>query len=409
MCAEYATGILRSDGWNAALIPTAGNPVVAAEWVGDPAWRTALLYNHLDVQPVEESEWVHVPFTLTQMGGTYFGRGTTDDKGPALTLFFATRYARELGIPLNFQILWEFEEEIGSPHFEEALRKLPFTMRADSVMVSDGLWISETQPSTVYGLRGNIGFSMRIRTAEQDAHSGIVGGFARNPALELSHIVAACCDANGRVTIPGFYDVVRPVNEKEIARLLKNGFNRDDFKKDYGLTAVRTMSDEEAVRAMKTEPTFEVVGVRGGYQGDGIKTIVPHDAEAKVSIRIVPDQTVRGVTALVAKFIKGLNDRVELSFEAGLEPYVVDLGGQHLNALRRAVRKSLGKECLLDRAGGSIGVVATLERHLYVPIIQFGLSLPPHGYHAKNEYYEWKQVRNGVGVFVEYFKEIAKI
>ncbi len=408
-CADYVMGMFSKYQWDAKVISTPGNPVLAAEYVGDKSWKTVLLYNHLDVQPVNHNEWLRTPFVLTQEGDKYFGRGATDDKGPALTLFFAACFARELGIPVNFQILWELEEEIGSPNFEEALKQLSFKTRTDSVMISDGLWISETQPSTEYGLRGGLGFSMQIQTAEKDAHSGIVGGFARNPVLELSHIIAACCDENGYIKIPGFYNTVRPVGTEEITRLLENGFSQEDFKRDYGLSVVRSMSDEMAIRATKTEPTFEVVGISGGYQAQGIKTIVPYKAEAKISIRLVPDQTVQGITELVTMFIKGLNDRVELSFKKAIEPYVVDPKGPHIDALRRAVQISLGKQCLLDRSGGSIGVVATMRRYLKAPIIQFGLSLPPHGYHAKNEYFEWNQVRNGVAVFTEYFKEIAKL
>src|SRR5712691_9389060 len=224
----------------ATIVETSGHPLVVGGWIGNPAWPTVAVYNHLDVQPAVEPEWTREPFKFAVEGEYYYGRGTTDDKGPALTALLAARYAVEHGVRLNIQFVWELEEEIGSTHFAEGLAKtfdsthppqarqdapLPVFRRPDSVVVSDTIWLAGGRPAAPYGLRGNVAARLILETARREAHSGLTGGAARNPLTELAAVLTACVDAkSGRVTIPGFYRSVKPLGPADRAQFLKSGF-----------------------------------------------------------------------------------------------------------------------------------------------------------------------------------------
>ncbi len=407
--AHRAVAVLQDTGFQAQLIQTKGNPIVFAECITNKSWKTLAFYNHLDVQPANPAEWNHSPFELTIEDGRYFGRGATDDKGPALTGLLAMQYAIQNKVPLNFQVIWELEEEIGSVSFEELFKKWPGTTKPDSVLVSDGIWMSKDQPSSEYALRGNVGISLTLETGTKDVHSGLTGGLARNPIGEICQVIAACYDAKtGKVKIPGFYKSVKHAKKNEVQHMLKVGFKSSDFKKTYELKSIRKMSEAAAVQSLKSEPTFEVHGIIGGYNGPGIKTIVPYQAEAKISMRIVPNQKVEEIQSAMKKFVKKLNPDVKVTFEKSLGAFITDPSGPHLEALKKSVKKTLNKELITDREGGSIGAVSIMAKHLKVPIAFFGISLPEHGYHAKNEYFDEQQFVNGIRVFTEYFKEIAK-
>lgn len=243
-CADAAAGLFRRAGATAEVVPTGGQPVLHASLVTDPGNPTVALYNHLDVQPADPAEWSSDPFTLTVHRGRYTGRGVTDDKGPALAAMTAATLAKDAGIPLNYHFLWEAEEEIGSPHFASFLRARRKQIRADSVMVSDTIWVARGTPSIPYGLRGLLPAILSLETARADVHSGVAGGVARNPLLEVSNLLARCCDAaTGRVKIPGFYDGVKKPRRGELERSLAvSGFTAGGFARDLGLTSIRRIS-----------------------------------------------------------------------------------------------------------------------------------------------------------------------
>jgi acetylornithine deacetylase/succinyl-diaminopimelate desuccinylase-like protein len=430
--AEAAVGYLRDLKADAALIETGGHPMVVGGWVRNPAWPTVTVYNHLDVQPAMEPEWTREPFTFSVSGDHYYGRGTTDDKGPALTALLAAHFAVEQGIPLNIQFLWELEEEIGSPHFAaglanltrppQALRPvatksygypdapLPVFRKPDSVVVSDTIWLAGGRPAAPYGLRGNLAARLILETAKREAHSGLTGGVARNPLAELAAVVAACADAkSGRVTIPGFYRAVKPLGKADLAQFLKSGFQVKSFAAAHRLTKLRARDRAAVMRRLWAEPTFEVHGFVGGYQGPGVKTSIPPRAEAKVSMRLVPDQDPAAVFALFRKHVHGLNPDVRVEADGMLRPYVADLGGPYAEALRKALRFGFGKEPAFIREGGSIGAVVTMAQRWKAPVIFLGLSLPEHGYHAPNERFDWGQASGGIKAFVKYFEEVSCI
>ncbi len=413
LCAQEAAACLREVGAEVQVVPTGGNPLVVGRLIRDSSLPTVTIYNHLDVQPADASEWKTPPFSFTRKGTRYFARGATDDKGPALAALFGAQLAVADNVGLNIQFLWELEEEIGSPHFDTGLARLmkgKGGFSTDSIVVSDTIWLSAGRPAIAYGLRGFLGFTVRLQTGAKDVHSGTTGGAARNPVAELAELIAACFDARtGQVKIPGFYKRVRPITAAEKANFARAGFSRRRFQAAHELTKLRFEDDAKLMQAIMAAPTFEVHGIVGGYTGPGVKTIVPHLAEAKLSTRLVPDQKPEEVFSLIKAFIKKHSPQAVVECEQMLEPYLGDLGGPHQEAAARAMKQSFGREPVFTREGGSIGAVLTMQRRLGVPIVFAGLSLPEHGYHAVNENFDWGQGAGGMEMFYRYFFELAAL
>jgi acetylornithine deacetylase/succinyl-diaminopimelate desuccinylase-like protein len=422
-CVARAGGYLREAGARVEVIDTGGFPMLLGRFIQDPSLPTVTVYNHLDVQPAESSDgWKTPPFELTTDDGSggprrWFGRGTTDDKGPALTALYGARLALETGARVNIQFLWELEEEIGSPNFAAGLAaaiagdpaggRAPFA--TDSVVVSDTIWTAAGHPSISYGLRGLMGFTIALETGAKDVHSGTTGGLARNPIGELAALLAAMYDARtGKVRIPGFYSGVRKISAVEKKAFGRAGFSRRRFAAAHELASLRpSRSDVDALASLIAAPTLEVHGLVGGYTGPGIKTIVPHRAEAKLSTRLVPDQIPAKLFKLIKAFVKKRLPDAVVTHEASLAPYLAPIGGPYHAAAAKAVRATFGKEPAFVREGGSIGAVLTMERLLKSPVIFLGLSLPEHGYHAINENFDWGQAAGGMEMFCRYFHELG--
>ncbi len=409
-CAEAAAALLGKMGATAEIVSTKGNPVVVGQFGANPAYPTVAVYNHLDVQPADASEWNSAPFEMTMAEGVYRGRGSTDDKGPALTVLYAARYAMDMQVPINIKFIWELEEEIGSPSFEQFLKENHEKLKCESVVVSDTIWVSRERPAIPYGLRGLQAMLLRLQTGVKDIHSGLAGGLARNPIGEISQLISQCYDARtGEVKIPGFYDDVREPSEQEKDDFVKSGFTVEGFKKDYELKSVRTDDLKDAAQRIWAKPTFEVHGIVGGYSGPGVKTVVPHQVEAKISMRLVPDQDPAKLMEKVTQFIKSKNPDVEVIKEGTLRPYLGDISGPFSKAAKEAVFDAFGVEPAFIREGGSIGPVVSMHEILKVPIVFLGLSLPEHGYHAINENYDWQQACGGIKMFARYFALLSEI
>jgi acetylornithine deacetylase/succinyl-diaminopimelate desuccinylase-like protein len=408
--AELAAQYLRELGAEASVVETAGYPIVSGGWTTGSRHPTVTVYNHMDVQPAQEPEWRQAPFSFRKENGLYHGRGTTDDKGPALTALFGAKYAVEQGVPLNIRFLWELEEENGSPSFAAALGERARIPRPDSVVVSDTIWISKDRPAVAYGLRGLVGARLILRTSEKDAHSGLTGGAARNPLTELADVVHQCVDAKtGRIKIPGFYDDVVKPTKAEVMSFLSSGFRVNRFMQAYGFQSLRTKDAADVMQRIWAMPTFEVHGLVGGYHGPGVKTVVPAHGELKVSMRLVPNQTPDKAFRLLERFVRKCNPRIKVEREGRLEPFKGVFEGPYVEAVKKAIHAGFGKNPAFTREGGSIGAVVSMQRAWKVPILFLGLSLPEHGYHAPNEYYDWGQASGGMNAFARYFEEVAKI
>ncbi|MDD5543829.1 MAG: M20/M25/M40 family metallo-hydrolase [Acidobacteriia bacterium] len=409
--ANLAAELMREAGASEVdVIPTDGNPVILGKFITDPSHPTVTIYNHMDVQPAQEPEWTREPFKFDKQGDRYFGRGTTDDKGPGMTALYGARYAIENGIPININLLWEMEEEIGSPSFDKFLKANAARAACDSIIVSDTEWIARGCPAIPYGLRGVQGLTVHLETAATDVHSGTAGGAARNPIAELGALVNDCMDVKtGRVKIPGFYKDVVPPTKKEIDSFLKSGFTVKHFKQALGLKKMRTEKAPEVLKRIFAMPTFEIHGLVGGYTGPGVKTVIPPRAELKITMRLVPKQKAEKIFKLVSKFIKSKIKDVVIKKEGSLEAYLGPFSGPLADAGRRAMKFAFGKDPAFTREGGSIGAVVTMEKYLKAPILFLGLSLPEHGYHAPNENFDWEQASGGIKMFAKYFDEISRM
>jgi acetylornithine deacetylase/succinyl-diaminopimelate desuccinylase-like protein len=408
--ADLAARFLKDFGAETEVCETSGFPVVAGRFTVPGAKRTLTIYNHMDVQPAQEPQWVRDPFLFGKENGKYFGRGTTDDKGPALTALFSARYAIQNGLPLNIHFIWELEEEIGSPHFAEFMKAKAASMKTDSILVSDTIWISRGRPAMPYGLRGMFTAKMMLRTGEKDAHSGVAGGAARNPIGELAQVISHCYDAKtGRVKIPGFYKDVKPVTSKEMKGFLSSGFDLNKWKKTYTFKSIRTNKAADLLKRVWCMPTFEVHGILGGYTGPGTKTVVPPYGEVKFSCRLVPNQDPEKIFKLVQKHVKKFNPDVQVTMDGHLSPYLGAFVGPYADAAKDALKFGFAKPTVFTREGGSIGAVVTMQKYLKAPIVFIGLSLPEHGYHAPNENYDWMQTFGGIRTFAKYFANVSQL
>jgi len=406
--AAAAARLIGALGGHATVVPTGGHPLVHGRFQRDRRFPTVTVYNHLDVQPADEPEWRSDPFHFTRCGDRYVGRGTTDDKGPALAALFGAKYVMERDVPINVQLLWELEEEIGSPHFERTIRRHRRRLATDAVIVSDTIWVSREQPAVPAGLRGLQGIRLTLRTGTTDQHSGTTGGAARNPVAELAGLIAAMLDTRtGRVKIPGFYRDVVPPTRRELRDLRRSGFSVARFKRDHGFRSLRTDDPLEAMQRLWCRPTLEVHGIAGGYQGPGVKTVVPPAATAILSCRLVPDMDPATVVRQVREFVRRHAPGVEVAPEHALAPFRGHTTGPHVDAIRAAVRFAFGREPVFVREGGSIGAVTSMERVLRAPVHFLGLSLPDHGYHAPNECFDWRQAEGGILAFAKYFERVA--
>ncbi|MDX1582137.1 MAG: M20/M25/M40 family metallo-hydrolase [Thermoanaerobaculia bacterium] len=408
---ELAVETIRGFGGEAEQIETAGYPIVFGQFRYSKSAPTVTVYNHMDVQPasVETEPWETEPFEFTKKGKRYFGRGTTDDKGPALSVLYGIKAAVENDLPVNINLLWELEEEIGSPSFEKALKQHSSRFRTDSVIVSDTIWVSRDKPACPAGLRGMQAFEFVLETGKTDIHSGTTGGLARNPLGELLKMLAEMHDPRtGRVRIKGFYDDVKKLSRKELDDFRSSGFSVAKFKRAHRVKSVRTEDPLDAMKRLWAEPTFEVHGLVGGYTGPGIKTIIPPKAVAKVSCRLVPDQDPKKILKLIREWVKERYPEVKIVPENRMEPYFSPIEGPLPDAVRRSMKFAFGKDPAFVREGGSIGAVPSMEKVLDCPVVFLGLSLPEHGYHAPNENFDWDQASGGMIAFAKYFEEIAK-
>jgi acetylornithine deacetylase/succinyl-diaminopimelate desuccinylase-like protein len=408
-CAELGAKTIRALGGKADIHRAPGAPPVVLGSLGAGKGPTVTIYNHLDVVPAskETEPWKTDPFEFTQKGDTYFGRGTTDDKGPALSALFGARAAVEAGVPVNIKVLWELEEEVGSPHFADTLRKIGAAAKTDAIVVSDTVWVSRERPAQSAGLRGLQPITLTLETAATDQHSGTTGGLARNPLAELAQLVADLFDARtGRVKVSGFYDDVEELTERQLDDFRKAGFSVDRFKKTYDFKSVRTDDPLDALKRLWALPTFEVHGLVGGYTGPGVKTIVPPRAELKISMRLVPNMKGEKVVKLITDFVKKVNPDVKVEAAKAAPPYKAVTEGPYFESAKRAMKFAFGSDPVIVREGGTIGAILFMEEILECPIVFMGLSLPEHGYHAPNENYDWSQAGGGIVAFAKFLEEV---
>ncbi len=413
-CAQWLREKFAGMGLEARVYPTGRHPIVVARTERKPGRKTVLIYGHYDVQPVEPvAEWNTEPFEPVVKEGVIFARGATDNKGQTLAhILGAEKTLREKGeLPVNLVFLIEGEEEVGSTHLGAFLKDHREELACDVIAISDTGMVAPGVPALTYGLRGILALEVRLHGAATDLHSGIYGGAVPNPATLLARLIASLHDADFHVAIPGFYENVAELAPWERAEWAKLPLTDAALQ---AATRAPVMMGEGGYTALERvwgRPTAEVNGIGGGYQGEGSKTIVPREAFAKLTFRLVPNQTPEAIEQSVRAHLEkhcppGV--RMEIDVEQGGEPFMCDPNGPQGQAARRALKRVFGVEPALIREGGSIPILQTLQQTLGAQILLLGLALPDANCHAPNENFPVANFEAGMALNQALLEELAK-
>ena len=414
--AEFARDELRAAGMTAAgLIEGAGNPLVYAEWLGAPGKPTILFYGHYDVQPPDPlDEWTSPPFEPEVRGDNIYARGSADDKGQVYIQIKAVEgLLKTTGkLPVNVKFLLEGEEETGGEHIEAYVKTRPPRLKADAAVVCDTEMFAPDLPTICVGLRGLVYYELIVEGADHDLHSGIYGGAAPNPMMAVAEILSALKDRNGHICIPGFYDRVVPPSAKEKEAWARLPFDEKEYtEKEMG---ARELVGEPGYSVMDrtwARPTLEVHGIRGGFTGEGAKTVIPARAVAKVSTRLVGDQRVdeavaQTKAAVAAVCPKGVKAELKL-LHAG-EPSLTNPDNPFIHAAAEALKQTFGKETVYIRSGGSIPIVGVFDRYLGIPSVMMGFGLPDDNLHAPNEKFHLPNFYRGIEAIARYLEILGR-
>ncbi len=382
------------------------HPVVWGVGPEVPGAPTLLIYGHYDVQPPDPlAEWTTPPFEPTVRDGRLYARGAADDKGQVFCLLRAIAAAARP--PVNFRFLIEGEEEFGSQVLFDLLEREPRRTKADAALVADMAYVAPGWPAVYTGLRGMCYAEITVRTAKSDLHSGEYGGAAPNAHEELGRLLGRLKTADGKIHIPGLYEAVRRPGKAELAAWKRLPFKELDFLKRRvqakALTGLKQYSVLERLWAL---PTFEIHGIMGGFTGQGAKTVIPAEATAKVSLRLVPNQTLKAVEKQLAAAVKRLAPKhvtATVRFLHGADPARIEIDHPAFGLLDRAFKEVVGRGTVPARAGGSIPVVPALGRS-GAPVILTGIGLPDDRLHAPNEKLDLKQLWDGIEVFRRFYE-----
>ena len=405
---------LAAAGFDAEAAETGGHPVVLAHrHVGDGRPRV-LIYGHYDVQPADPVElWDSDPFEPEIRDGAIVARGASDDKGQVYAHLKGALALLEADgeLPVDLTFLIEGEEEIGSPHLAPWVERERERLAADVVLVSDGAMLPDRVPTITYGLRGMAYLEVRVRTSDHDLHSGAFGGGVPNAAASLATMLAGLKDADGRIAVPGFYDEVLEITEEERAQLARVPFDPEGWAASAGVHATPGEAGRSLLERVWTRPTLDVNGLGGGFQGEGSKTVIPASAFAKVSCRLVPNQDPERIAELVERHLRDLAP-------AGTEVEVAQLNhgawalspldGRGVQAAADAIRKVDGRDPVFVRTGGSIPIVADLQRLLEVEVVLLDMGLESDRIHSPNERFDLDLYHRGIQVSAETLRALAR-
>ena len=413
-CATWLLAKLNGMGLKAELHETARHPVVVARNSHQPGRKTVLIYGHYDVQPVDPLDlWHSDPFSPEIREGKIWARGATDNKGQMLAhvLGVEKTLREQADLPVNLIFLFEGEEEIGSPNLAPFLQAQRENLRCDVIAVSDTGMVAAGVPTMGYGLRGIACAEVTLRGPKGDLHSGIYGGAVANPATAIARLVASLHDPKGRIQVAGFYDDVRPLEtwEREMWQKVP-GVTDQDFLNVTGSPSVFGEESFSSAERVWARPTAEVNGIGGGYQGEGSKTVLPAQAFAKFSFRLVPDQDPKDVMEKVrSHFEKNCPAGVSIDIEIGHDgkPYLSDPHSPDGKAAQRALSKAFGREPVLIREGGSIPIIQTFREILHADTLLLGLALPDCQIHAPNENFPVANFEAGILLNQHLLNELA--
>ena len=409
--AEWVAAELRRLGCREVeFLGSETHPTVWGVGPAVPGAPTLLLYGHYDVQPPDPlAEWTTPPFSPTVRSGRLYARGAADDKGQVFCLLQAVAAAGRP--PVNFRFLIEGQEESGSQVLFDVLRREPQRTAADAVVVADMSYVAPGWPAVYTALRGLCYAEINVRTAKSDLHSGEYGGAAPNAHEALVRLLGRLKGEDGKINVPGLYTAVRRPSKAELAAWRKLPFSEREFlTKRVGAKALTGLKRYSVLERLWALPTFEIHGIKGGFTGDGAKTVIPAEATAKVSIRLVPNQKLKTVERQVAAAVKRAAPKyatVTVRFLHGADPAQVDVSHPAFGLLDRAFREVVGRGTVPVRAGGSIPIIPALGRG-GAPVILTGIGLPDDRLHAPNEKLDLKQLWDGIEVFKRFYELLGE-
>ncbi|HET7585185.1 MAG TPA: dipeptidase [Gemmatimonadaceae bacterium] len=392
-------------------IPTAGNPVIYGEWLGAPGRPTVLVYGHYDVQPADPIEkWTSPPFSPTLRDGRLYARGVSDDKGPMLIpiavaeAFFATMGA----LPLNVKCMFEGEEEIGSPSLDAFIHDNREMLAADVAISADGAMWRVDEPSLTVSSRGLVGLELTLIGPSKDLHSGRHGGGVANPLHAMAQLIASLHAPDGRVAVAGFYDRVRALTPEQRAAIAALPFDESRYLAQIGAPSGYGEPGYSTLERQWTRPTLEVNGMWGGYQGPGQKTVIPSEAHAKITCRLVPEQDPAEIVALVTRHLEGhvpAGTRLTIAAD-GPGARAADIAPDHfaLRAADEALHAVYGVRPLMVRSGGTVPIAELFQRHLGLATVFFSFSTADEDFHAPNEFFRVHRLHEGLESWARYWE-----
>ncbi|HEX2906473.1 MAG TPA: dipeptidase [Phototrophicaceae bacterium] len=412
--ADWVAAEMQRVGFTRAeVLPTAGHPVVYGEWLGAGADApTVLVYGHYDVQPAElEAGWTSDPFEPIERDGKIYARGASDDKGQAFAqLKAAESLLASGGASVNLKFLIEGEEEIGSPNLGAWVKANRDLLKADVCVISDTSILALDQPSICYSVRGLAYMEVEVWGPKQDLHSGGFGGIVHNPAQALAEIIAQLHNADGSVAVPSFYDDVLSLRDEERAELQKSASPEDFWLKMTGVPQFWGEAAFALHERIGARPTLEVNGFASGFYGEGSKTVLPAKALAKISCRLVANQKPRHIFELVRDYIAFITPptvRSEVRLIAEADPALTDLQSPAVQAAIRAYEQGWGRPPLFERGGGSLPIMADLQRELEVPVVLLGFGLPSDGAHGPDESFHIEMFHKGIDTAIYFLEALA--
>lgn len=421
---QHQVDIRRAADWLAAklsnigvsyaqVLETAGHPVVYGRAnAANPAAPTVLVYGHYDVQPAEPLElWESGAFDPTVRGDNLYARGASDMKGQVIAAVAAIQSILETGeLPVNLVFIIEGEEEIGSPNLGDFIRSHQMLLSSDFALNPDSGILAPDVPSITYALRGLAYFELNVSGPDHDLHSGLFGGIVHNPAQALCELIAGMHDADGRITLPGFYDKVRPLDAEERAELARLPVNESTYKQQTGVRKLWGEAGYTAVERLGGRPTLEVNGLLSGFTGEGSKTVLPAKAMAKISCRLVPDQDPQEVYQQLLKYLEE-NAPDAIQYEvlqlAGGTASISDRNSRGVEAMTQAMQAVWGTRPVFRREGGSVPVVAQFQQILGIETVNAGFGLPDDNFHAPNEKLHLPTWNRGIETFIRFFYNIS--
>ena len=401
---------------HAEVMPTPGPAVVYADWLhAGPQAPTLLIYGHYDVQPVDPvDEWHTPPFEPTIKADNLFARGATDDKGQLyIHLAAVEAYMQASGkLPINVKFLFEGEEELGSLHLGEFIEAHKTLLQTDAAIISDNPIADANTPILVTAIRGLVYMEVSMRGSSQDLHSGTYGGVVENPLNAMARLLAALRDDNGTITIPGFYDRVRQLTPVERQAINENATTAANILAETGAPAVWGEADYTIPERIGARPTLDVHGIRGGFIGEGQKTVIPAQVTAKVSMRLVPDQDPAEIAQLFEQHIQNISPKtmqVSVELLAGSESAVVDISASAIEAAARAYEQVFGRHPLYRREGGTLPIVGMINKILHAPVVMMGFGLPDDNLHAPNEKFYLPNFYRGIETAIHFYDIFGKL